>query len=163
MFVDLVNRQKNRAERKLLAHYDEGIYVGYRWYDTKKQPVMYPFGHGLSYATFQYTDIQAHAKKDVVEVTFTLTNQGTMAAEEVAQVYASRPESAVERPAQELKGFQRVALAPGESKQVVISIPRDDFKHWDEATNGWQIEGGKVVLRVGSSSRELSLQTETLL
>jgi beta-glucosidase len=83
-----------------------------------------------------------------------------MQAEEVVQLYASRPESAIERPAQELKAFQRVSLAPGESKQVVLTIPRDDFRHWDEATGGWQVESGKVVLRVGTSSRELSLQTE---
>ena len=121
---------------------------------------MYPFGHGLSYATFQYEGIQANVKKDAVEVTFTLTNKGAMQAEEVVQLYASRPESAIERPAQELKAFQRVSLAPGESKQVALTIPREDFRHWDEAIGGWQVESGKVVLRVGTSSRELSLQTE---
>ena len=160
VFVDLVNRQKDRTQRQLLAHYSEGIFVGYRWYDTKQQPVMYPFGHGLSYATFQYEGIQANVKKNAVEVTFTLTNNGAMQAEEVVQLYASRPESAIERPAQELKAFQRVSLAPGESKQVALTIPRDDFRHWDEAIGGWQVESGKVVLRVGTSSRELSLQTE---
>lgn len=160
VFVDLVNRQKGRAQRKLLAHYDEDIYVGYRWYDTHKHPVMYPFGHGLSYVAFQYTDIQARVKKEVVEVNFILTNQGTMPAEEVVQVYASRPESNIERPAQELKAFQRVALAPGESKRVVIAIPRDEFRHWDEAIGGWAIEPGKLMLKVGTSSHETSLQTE---
>lgn len=160
VFVDLVNKDSFRAQRKADAPYTEGLLVGYRWFTTKQVQPLYPFGYGLTYGDFQYADASAVVAKDAIEVTFTLVNKGTRAAEEVAQAYVSRPDSKVERPAVELKGFQRVALQPGASQQVTISIPREQLRHWDEAQHAWAIESGRVVLHVGSSSVTLPLQAE---
>lgn len=160
VFVDLVNRDKFRAEQKAEADYAEDIFVGYRWYATKNISPLYPFGHGLSYANFQYSALQAKINKSQVDVSFTLDNIGKMNAEEVAQVYITRPQSAIERPAHELKGFQRVALKAGESKEITISIPLEQLCHWDEKKHGWTFEEGPAIIRVGSSSENLPLNTE---
>lgn len=160
VFMDLVNREKFRAQRHADAPYSEGLLVGYRWYTTKQVEPLYPFGYGLTYGEFVYTDAKAVASANSVEVTFTLANQGTAAAEEVAQVYVSRPDSKVERPAIELKGFKRVELQAGQQQKVTIAIPREQFRHWDETTHAWVIEPGKVVLHVGCSSVVLPLQAE---
>lgn len=159
VFMDLVNREKFRAQRHADADYAEGLLVGYRWFTTKQVAPMYPFGYGLTYGDFAYTDAQATVKGDNIEVSFTLSNQGAEA-EEVAQVYVSRPESKVERPAYELKGFSRVALKAGEQQRVTICIPKESLRHWDEAKHGWTVEPGKVVLHVGCSSATLPLQAE---
>ena len=163
VFVDLVNRDNFRAQRKADADYSEGIFVGYRWFATKEVPVMYPFGHGLSYAEFAYSDITANVVKDAVEVSFTLTNNGNMPAEEVAQVYVGRPDSKIERPKLELKGFERVAVAAGESRQMKISIPLNNLRHWDEATHGWALEKGAAEILVGTSSAVLPIKTSVTL
>lgn len=160
VFVDLVNKDKFRAQRKAEADYGEGLLVGYRWFTTKNLPTLYPFGYGLTYGQFTYADAQATVKKDVIEVTFTLTNEGAVQAEEVAQVYVSRPASKVERPAYELKGFKRVNLAAGASEQVTIAVPRSALSHWDEATHAWAIEPGTAIFRIGSSSQDLPIQVE---
>lgn len=159
VFMDLVNREKFRAQRKADAPYTEGLLVGYRWFTTKQQKPLYPFGHGLTYGDFAYSDAQAEVQGDVISITFTLANNGDEA-EEVAQVYVSRPDSKIERPAIELKGFQRVALSAGEQKQVTVTIPREQLRHWDECTHAWAVEPGRVVLHVGSSSASLPLQAE---
>lgn len=163
VFVDLVNRDKFRAQRKAEADYSEGIFVGYRWFASKDVPVMYPFGHGLSYAEFAYSDISAKVVKDAVEVSFTLTNNGNMAAEEVAQVYVGRPDSKIERPKLELKGFERVAIAAGESRQMKISIPLTNLRHWDETTHGWVLEKGAAEIMAGTSSAILPIKTSVTL
>ena len=163
VFMDLVNREKFRAQRHADADYAEGLLVGYRWFTTKQVAPLYPFGYGLTYGDFAYSDAKAAVKADAVEVTFTLANQGAAEAEEVAQVYVSRPESMVERPAYELKGFTRVDLKAGEQQQVTISIQKEAFRHWDETTHGWVIEPGKAVLRIGSSSATLPLQAEVII
>ena len=158
VFVNLVNRDKFRAEMKADADYAEGILVGYRWYTTKQVKPLYPFGYGLSYTQFQYSDLQAKPGKDAIEVSFTLNNAGGMDAEEVAQVYIARPQSAIERPAIELKGFKRIALKKGESQTVSLSIPLEKLRHWDEAQNGWALEEGPAVVYVGCSSDNLPLK-----
>ncbi|MCD8310282.1 MAG: glycoside hydrolase family 3 C-terminal domain-containing protein [Prevotellaceae bacterium] len=160
VFVNLVNKDNFEALQKAESDYAEGILVGYRWYATKNVAPLYPFGHGLSYTLFIYGDAQANATKDQVDVTFTLTNAGKMDAEEVAQVYVTRPESAIERPALELKGFQRVALKAGESKQVTISIPKAKLCHWDEQLHAWTLEEGPALFRVGASSVNLPSEVE---
>lgn len=160
VFVNLVNRDKFQAEMKADADYAEGIFVGYRWFATKNVKPLYAFGHGLSYTQFQYGDLQAKAGKESVEVSFTLSNTGDMDAEEVAQVYVARPQSAVERPAIELKGFERIALKKGESRKVTLSIPVEKLRHWDEARNAWTVEEGPAVVYVGSASDNLPLQQE---
>lgn len=160
VFVDLVNKDKFRAQRKADAPYTEGLLVGYRWFTTKNVATQYPFGYGLTYGDFAYSNAQAKVTKTAVEVTFTLANNGALEAEEVAQVYVSRPESKVERPAHELKGFSRVSLKAGEQQSVTISIPLTALRHWDEATHAWTLEGGKAVVRVGASSETLPLEVE---
>lgn len=161
IFENLVGGRRNRHRVSPIAHYSEDILVGYRWYDTKQVPVMYPFGHGLSYTTFAYSDMTSKLQADGnVAVSFKLSNTGSVPAEEVVQLYVSRPNSAILRPARELKDFQRVALAPGETKTVQMLIPQDRFRHWDEGTSDWQIEKGTAELLLGSSSQDIRLKQE---
>ena len=161
IFVGIVNNKSNDRQQKLIANYAEEDLVGYRWFDCKELPVAYPFGHGLSYAKFDYSDIKATPTAKGIEVQFTLANTSDKDAEEVAQVYVSRPLSHIERPVKELKGFQRVALKAGERKVVNITIRRNDLCHWDSAAQAWMLEPGKVQLLVGGSSAELPLRCET--
>lgn len=161
IFVNLVNRRRDRRRIKLEADYAEDILVGYRWYDTKDVPVLYPFGHGLSYVDFGYSDLALKTSSDGVKVSLTLTNPGKMDADEVVQIYASRPESALARPEKELVGFKRVSLKAGESKDVVVNICRDVFRHWDENAEGWSVETGPAEFLVGSSSSDIRLTGKT--
>ena len=163
IFVGLVNREKNDRSQELIAPYAEELLVGYRWFTTKKLPVAYPFGHGLSYATFEYSNLTATPNAEGIRVEFDLKNNSSIDAEEVAQVYVSRKQSALERPALELKGFQRVALGKGEQTRVSILLRRNDMKDWNAAIENWQLEAGQVEVRVGSSSADLRLsQTCTI-
>lgn len=163
IFVGLVNREKNDRSQELIAPYVEELLVGYRWFTTKKLPVAYPFGYGLSYATFEYSNLTATPNAEGIRVEFDLKNNSSIDAEEVAQVYVSRKQSALERPALELKGFQRVSLGKGEQKRVSILLRRNDMKDWNAAIENWQLEAGQVEVRVGSSSTDLRLsQTCTI-
>ena len=163
VFVDLVNKDKFRAQRKADADYAEGLLVGYRWFTTKQIQPMYPFGYGLTYGQFVYSDAKATANKQTIEVTFSLSNNGQHQAEEVCQVYVSRPDSKVERPAYELKGFTRVSLDAAQQQTVTISIPRDALRHWDETAHQWALEPGKAIIRIGGSSAELPISAEVTL
>ena len=145
---------------KPVSKYTEGSLVGYRWYDTKNVKPMYAFGHGLSYVDFEYGAVKAAAKKDVVKVTFNLTNKGNMAADEVVQLYVARPEATVEWPAKELKAFDRVTLAAGETKTVTLEIPVKDLRYWNVDKNAWDLEHGKLVLLLGAASDDIRQQTE---
>ncbi len=160
IFVGLVNNQSNDRRQQLIANYAEEEMVGYRWYDCKDVPVAYPFGYGLSYAKFEYNDLEVRPTAEGYDVCFALTNTSDTDAEEVAQVYVSRPLSHIERPVKELKGFQRVALKAGERKQVTIPIRRADLCHWDEAAQAWMYEPGMLRFLVGGSSDNLKLKTE---
>jgi beta-glucosidase len=140
---------------KPVSKYTERFYVGYRWFDTKNIEPMYAFGHGLSYVNFDYEDMKASAGKDAVKVTFQLENEGNMPADEVVQLYVSRPESKVEWPAKELKAFQRVSLNAGETKTVTLEIPMKDLRYWNEETNAWDLEHGKLLLQLGSASDDI--------
>ena len=136
------------------AEYRESIYVGYRYYQTAGVDVAYPFGYGLSYTTFDYSDLKASEKG----VSFTLTNTGKVAGTEVCQLYVSLPNHKVFRPEQELKGFARVALEPGESKTVTIALDDKAFRYFNVKTNRWEVEGGSYELRVGASSADIRLR-----
>ena len=163
IFVGLVNREKNDRNQELIAPYAEELLVGYRWFTTKQLPVAYPFGYGLSYATFEYSNLTVTPNAEGIRVEFDLKNHSSFDAEEVAQVYVSRKHSALERPALELKGFQRVALGKGEQKRVSILLRRNDMKDWNAAIENWQLEAGEVEVLVGSSSADLRLtQTCTI-
>ena len=145
-----------------VSEYREGILVGYRWYDTKDVPVMYAFGHGLSYVDFEYGTLTCKQKKDKIQVSFDLKNLGDMEADEVPQLYVKRLDSKVERAEKELEAFERVALKAGETKNVTLEFPVSELAHWDNETNGWVLEPGKIEILVGSASNDIrqSIQTE---
>ena len=145
-----------------VSEYREGILVGYRWYDTKDVPVMYAFGHGLSYVEFEYGPLTCKQKKDKIQVSFDLKNLGDMEADEVAQLYVKRLDSKVERAEKELEAFERVALKAGETKNVTLEFPLSELAHWDNETNGWVLEPGKIEILVGSASNDIrqSIHTE---
>ena len=141
--------------KKQNAEYREGLYVGYRYYETVNKAVRYPFGYGLSYTTFAYSDLKVNADK----VTFTLTNTGSRAGAEIAQLYVAKPDATVFRPAKELKGFTKVFLKAGESKTVTIPLDDKTFRYWNVATDSWEVEGGSYQLLVGASVQDIRLQT----
>ena len=145
-----------------VSEYKEGILVGYRWFETKDVPVMYAFGHGLSYVDFEYGPLTCKQKKDKIVVTFDLKNLGEMEADEVAQLYVKRIGSKVERPEKELEAFDRVTLKAGETKKVTLEFPVSELAHWDNETDGWVLEPGKIEILVGSASDDIrqSINTE---
>jgi beta-glucosidase len=138
------------------VRYGEGLFVGYRWYDARRMPVAFPFGHGLSYTTFEYAEAAASvtASGDV-EVRVTVTNTGGRDGREIVQVYTSLPGGAVQRPQRELKAFASVALAAGESREVVLTVRRADLAYWDVRVDRWVVEGGSYVVDVAASSRDI--------
>lgn len=137
------------------VRYGEGLFVGYRGYDAAGRDVAFPFGHGLSYTTFEYSDVTATASGNDVTVSVTVTNTGDREGREVVQVYVSKPESAVVRVPRELKGFADVTLAPGESETVTIDVPADELAYWSVLDEAWVVEGGEYRIAVGASSRDL--------
>ena len=145
--------------RKQNAEYREGLYVGYRYYETANKAVRYPFGYGLSYTTFVYSDLKVNAEK----ITFTLTNTGSVAGAEIAQLYVAKPDAAVFRPAKELKGFAKVFLKARESKTVTIPLDDKAFRYWNVATDRWEVEGGSYQLLVGASVQDIRLTAEIAL
>ncbi len=135
------------------AEYREGLYVGYRYYDTANIPVLFPFGFGLSYTTFSYDALTVSEH----EAVFTLTNTGSMDGAEVAQLYVSRRDGKVFRPAKELKGFQKVFLKAGESRTVTIPLDDKAFRYFNVKTNRFEVEGGDYEVLVGASSADIKL------
>lgn len=136
--------------------YGEGVFVGYRYYDTFRKQVTYPFGYGLSYATFDVHDATvAKTGPRTAEVTVTVTNTSDVAGAETVQVYVAPPKAKVARPVHELKGFAKVALEPGESKNVTIALDNRAFAYWSERFDDWHVEGGTYTVEVGVSSRDI--------
>ena len=140
------------------VEYREGLYVGYRYYQTAGMPVAFPFGYGLSYTTFAYSGLKASAGG----VTLTVKNTGSCAGAETIQLYVAKPDAKIFRPAQELKGFAKVQLAPGESKTVTIPLDDKAFRYWNIQTNQWEIEGGNYELWVGASCEDIRLKATVL-
>lgn len=138
------------------VYYDEGLKVGYKWYDAEKKPVLFPFGFGLSYTTYAYSGLSV-TPGDTTNVSFTLKNTGKRAGTEIAEVYASLPSAAGEPP-KRLIGWARVDLAPGESKEVTVPVSRDRLTIYDEASDSWKLTPGRYVIRVGGSSQDMPLQ-----
>lgn len=125
------------------VRYGEGLFVGYRWYDARRLEVAFPFGHGLSYTTFEYGDAAASvAENGDIAVTVPVTNTGDRAGREVVQVYTSLPGSPVQRPQRELKTFASVALEAGETRSVTVTVRRKDLAYWDIRADRWVVEGG---------------------
>lgn len=135
------------------AEYREGLYVGYRYFETAKVPVLFPFGFGLSYTTFEYSDLSVTGK----EASFTLKNTGGMDGAEVAQLYVSKPGGDVFRPAKELKGFAKVFLKAGESKKVTIPLDDKAFRYFNVDTNRFEVEDGAWVVMIGASVADIKL------
>ena len=140
---------------KPVSKYTEGALVGYRWFDTKNVKPMYAFGHGLSYVDFQYGVLKASADKKGVKVSFDITNNGKMDADEVVQLYVHRLDATVEWPYKELKAFQRVSLQAGETKTVTLEVPVDDLRYWNVDKNAWDLEHGKLEILVGAASDDI--------
>ncbi|WP_455901511.1 glycoside hydrolase family 3 C-terminal domain-containing protein [Rhodococcus gordoniae] len=136
------------------VRYGEGLFVGYRSYDARRLDVSFPFGHGLSYTTFEYSDAAVESDGDLT-VHVTVTNTGGCAGAEVVQVYAGAPGSSVARAPRELKGFTKVRLDSGESQRVAVSIRRDDLAYWDTRVDSWVVEGGTYSIDIGASSRDI--------
>jgi len=136
------------------AQYREGLYVGYRYYLTAGVPVRFPFGFGLSYTQFSYNEM----KTDEKGVSFTITNTGTRAGAEIAQLYISKPDSAVFRPDRELKGFKKIFLNPGEMKTVRIEFDEYSFRVYNPKADAWQTEGGDYLMLIGASSEDIRLR-----
>ena len=146
------------------VRYTEGIFMGYRGYDRNNTPVCYPFGFGLSYTQFGYSDIKAEITgKNEVTVSFNLTNTGKMDGKEVCEVYVSDPECSVVRPAKELKGFEKVFVKKGETTRVSIKLDSEAFHFYDIKKGSFVVEPGEFIIRVGGSSDNLPLQTSVVL
>lgn len=138
------------------TNYDEDIYVGYRYYDTFNKQVAYPFGYGLSYTTFTYSDIATADRGDHVDLTVTIANTGSRAGKEVAQVYVVAPKGSVEKPAQELKAFAKTReLKPGERQTLTMSIAKKDLASFVTKQSAWVVDAGRYTFKVGASSRDI--------
>jgi beta-glucosidase len=146
--------------------YGDKLMVGYRYWTTTGKHPLFPFGFGLSYTTFGFANLQAPATVaagSTVAVSFDVTNTGGVAGAEVAQLYVSDPSAKLSRPERELKGFEKLRLAPGETKHVTLNLDARAFSYWDETAHKWAIDPGKFVLRVGDSSENTPLSAELTL
>ena len=141
------------ATRRKTVEYREGLYIGYRYFTTAEKAVRFPFGYGMSYTTFAYSDMAA----DEQGVSLTVTNTGSVAGTEIVQLYVAKKNSELFRPAKELKGFSRVTLAPGEKQRITIMLDDKAFRFWNVKANRWEIEGGEYELLVGASVEDIRL------
>ena len=136
-------------------YYDEGVFIGYRWYDTNGIAVQYPFGHGLSYTTFELSDARVKRSGDGWKVSARIKNTGEVAGAEVVQLYIRDTEASVARPSKELKGFEKVYLQPGESRSLQFTLTRDDLSFFDAASHAWVAEPGEFHVLLGCSSADI--------
>ncbi len=157
----------NYPGTNLVVNYAEGIYVGYRYYDTKNVEPQFPFGYGLSYTTFAYSDLKVTPGKVTadapVEVSLKVKNTGSRAGAEVVQLYVHDGHSKIDRPVHELKGFTRVELQPGETKTVHLTLDRAALSYWSPETKQWTADPGAFEVQVGASSRDIRLHTQFVL
>ncbi len=158
-------RPANYPGENLKVDYAEGIYVGYRYYDTKNVEPQFPFGFGLSYTKFDYSDLKVtplvlakSAGNNGAVVSLTVRNTGKRAGAEVVQLYVHDGHSKIDRPVHELKGFKRVELKPGESQTVAFTLDRSAFSYWSPEKKGWVVEPGTFEIQVGASSRDIRLK-----
>ena len=145
--------------------YAEGVFVGYRYYDTKEMPVAFPFGHGLSYTSFEYSDLKIEGEKFLsgdrsasVKVSFKVTNTGSLPGKEICQLYVSDPTSKVRRPVRELKGFEKITLQPGEAQIVVIQLDARSFSYYNTDLHAFYAADGTYEIQIGASSRDIRLR-----
>ena len=146
------------------AEYREGVFVGYRYYDKKKMDVLFPFGHGLSYTTFEYSGLKLSAEKirdtETLTAAVTVKNTGKRAGKAVVQLYVGDKESTPIRPVRELEGFAKVLLQPGESREVAFTLDKRAFAYWNKQIHDWHVETGVFTVEAGGSSRDLPLKAE---
>lgn len=142
------------------VEYQEAIYVGYRYYDKNNTNVLYPFGYGLSYANFEYSDLKINKLEENVEVSFKIKNIGNIEGKEIAQLYISEQNPNIFKAKKELKGFEKVDLKPNEEKEIKITLTSDDFSYYNIETKKWSVEEGKYDVLIGKSSRNIVLQQE---
>lgn len=145
---------------EMTVEYRESIFIGYRYYDKVNKEVLFPFGHGLSYTTFEYGNLSLQTNGKTATASFTVKNTGAVAGAEAAQLYVSKKDSKTYRPLQELKGFEKVFLEPGEQKSITISLDERAFAYYNTSISDWYVEPGKYEIRVGSSSRDIRLSGE---
>ncbi|MFQ7022818.1 MAG: fibronectin type III-like domain-contianing protein, partial [Blautia faecis] len=147
------------------VEYREGVFVGYRYYDTKQMEVAYPFGYGLSYTTFAYSNLQISntnpTEKDTITVSVDVTNTGSIAGKEIVQLYVKDMTASTTRPEKELKGFEKVQLAPGETKTVTMELDKRSFAWYNTELHDWYAASGKYEILIGASSRDIRL-SETI-
>ena len=155
---------KREGEKVYDEYYTEGIYVGYRWYESRNVPVLFPFGHGLSYTEFEYGEAKlsasALAEGRTLEVSVPVKNVGKMAGAEVVQLYVSDPECSVDRPVKELKGFGKLYLEPGETGVLKFTLGTDDLAFFDAGKHEWVAEPGVYRVLVGASSADIRAEAE---
>jgi beta-glucosidase len=137
--------------------YTEGIFVGYRYFETEEKPVVFPFGFGLSYTTFEFSDLEVSKEGNKVMVQTTVTNTGEREGAEVVQVYVHQKNPSVERPVRELKGFDKVELQPGESATVIVELDESAFMFYHPEEMEWVMEPGEFEIHVGNSARDIKL------
>lgn len=142
--------------KEVSVEYREGLYIGYRYYVTANVPVLFPFGYGLSYTTFAYENLKVHEDK----VSFTIANTGSVPGAESVQLYVAAKGGRIFRPAEELKGFAKVYLEPGESKEVEIALDDKAFRYFNVLTNAWEVEGGAYEIRIGANALDIRLSQE---
>ena len=139
--------------------YNEGLFVGYRWADKEKTKPLFPFGHGLSYTTFTYgkavADKKVMGQDEVLTVTVPVTNTGSREGSEVVQLYISDLKSSLPRPVKELKGFSKIKLAPGETKEVTFSIGKEALSFFDDSKHEWVAEPGKFEAIIAASATDI--------
>jgi beta-glucosidase len=145
------------------AVYAEEIFVGYRWYDAQELEPLFPFGHGLSYTQFRYSNLDIQLSGDGFEVSFRVRNEGPVQGAEVPQVYLGPPSPPPVPMAQkQLVGFERIVLAPGEAKRVTVHVSARELSYWSTSQHAWVVAAGKRPVYVGASSRDIRLQTDAV-
>ncbi len=151
----------NYPGQPVVSEHKESLYVGYRYYDTAKKDVLFPFGYGLSYTTFEYSDIKLSASEikdtDTVEVSFKIKNTGSVDGAEIAQVYVADKDSTIFRPEKELRAFTKVFLKAGEEKEVSLTLGKRAFAYYNVNIGDWHVETGEFDILVGASSRDIKL------
>ena len=152
----------NYPGKNLEVNYAEGIYVGYRYYDTKNVEPQFPFGFGMSYTTFEYSGLTVLPGKvnagHLVEVILEVRNTGQRAGAEVVELYVKDGHSKIDRPVHELKGFNRVELKPGESQTIKFNLDPSAFEYWNPTTKAWALDPGTFEVQIGASSRDIRLR-----
>lgn len=144
----------------VIVEYKEAIYVGYRYYDKIEKDVLFPFGYGLSYTNFMYSNLKINQNNTDIEVSFKIKNIGNVKGKEIAQVYISKENSNIYRAKKELKGFEKIELESGEEKEIVVHLNKDLFNYYDVKSKKWSIESGKYKILVGKSSKDIVLESE---